>query len=349
MQFKLMLLMAVAISALGVSCTSGEASSSATTTMPPQKLPVDIKVVNPIPLHLEMVVVGSVEPFRSVDIVSEVPKRITRIAFKDGSSVQQGQLLYKLDDADLKAQLKRLESELKLAKVNESRLANLLQTETVRPEEYDIALAKLEALQADAELLQVALSKTEIKAPFSGQIGITKAHVGSLVSSAVLLVTLQDQSRLKIRFSIPEKYQNFARIGHKITFSIDGANEKYPAVITATEPSIDEQNRSIAVQATISNLNKRFKAGQSAKIYFPVSEKQATGIKVPTEALIPGANGYAVFTVKNGVAKMTPVSIGNRSESEALITGGLSDGDTLMISNILRAGEGTPVQVMAIK
>ena len=70
---------------------------------------------------------------------------------------------------------------------------------------------------------------------------------------------------------------------------------------------------------------------------------------LPTESLMPGAQGYSVFVVKNGTAKITPVTIGNRTETEALITAGLNDGDTVMISNILRSGDGTPVQVVSIK
>lgn len=350
MLFKLLPLLAVVMGVLFVSCNSDEEASTQApaAASAPQKLPVDIQVVKSTPLNLEEVIVGTIESYKEVDIVSELLKRITRIGFKDGSYVWQGQLLYKLDDDDLKAQLKRLESELKLAKINESRLAKLLITETIRQEEYDIALTKLQTLEAEAELLQVSLAKTEIKAPFGGQVGISKVHVGSLVSPAVPLVTLQDQSQVKLRFLVPEKYLNLIKNGNKVTFSTEGQAEKYAAVITATEPNIDEQNRSILVQATVNNAKKLFKAGQSARIYFPVTEQQATGITLPTEALIPGTNGYTVFVVKNGTAHATLVTISNRSETEALITGGLNDGDTVMISNILRAGDGTPVQVISM-
>ena len=87
----------------------------------------------------------------------------------------------------------------------------------------------------------------------------------------------------------------------------------------------------------------------SARIYLSTVSDDAKGITLPTESLIPSAQGYSVFTVKNGLAKMTSVTLGNRNESEALITSGLNDGDTVMVSNILRSGDGTPVQIVSTK
>ena len=117
----------------------------------------------------------------------------------------------------------------------------------------------------------------------------------------------------------------------------------------ALNSGIDAESRTIMVQAFSANKNGKLRPGMSARVFISTVEENATGITLPTEALIPSAQGYSVFAVKNGVARITHVTIGNRTETDALITSGLNDGDTVMISNILRSGNGTPVEIVSTK
>jgi len=323
-----------------------KASSAAPEDVP--GLPVDVQVVQETHMEQTETVAGSVLPNRTVDIMSELSKKITAVNFKDGAFVGTGQVLYKLDDADIRAKLRQLQAELNLASISENRFRELLKTETVRQEEYDIASAKLQSLQAAKEILQVELSKTNIRAPFSGMVGITKVFAGTLVSPGLPLVSLQEQVSLKIQFTVSEKYLSLVKAGTKIQFSTALREEKLTATVVSTEASVDIQSRNIIVQAELSNAGNKLKAGMSAKIYFNTSGDTARAITIPTEALIPGTNGYSVFVVKNGTAKITAVSISNRSESVAWISKGLNNGDTVMISNILRSADGTPVSIVSI-
>ena len=312
----------------------------------PQKLPVDVIIVKPTDLNQLAVIAGSILPNRTVEIMSEVSKKITVVSFKDGSHVSQGQLLYKLDDADIRAKLRQLDAELNLAKINEHRLNELLKTETVRQEEYDVALAKLQSMQAAKDILQVELSKTFIRAPFSGIAGITKVYTGALVSPGMPLVSLQQQGTLKVQFSVSEKHLPLVQTGSKIQFSTELSDERLTATVVSTEASVDMQSRNILVQSiAIGNIGK-LKAGMSAKVYFNTSGQNAKGILIPTESLIPGGKGYSVFVIKNSTARLTPVTISNRNEKEAIISLGLNNGDTVMTSNILRAADGIPVTIV---
>lgn len=329
-----------------VACTTQAAENDEQHTVAPMKLPVDVKVVKNLPITQEEVVAGSILATREVTIMSEVSRKVTGIHFQDGQVVSKDQLLYKLDDAEIIARLKQVGAELSLAKLNESRLAELLLNESVRQEEYDVANTKLHSLLATEELLKVEQAKTSIHAPFSGVIGITKAEIGSLVSPGTSLVSLQEQGQVKITFEVSEKYIANVKKGTKISFTTTANDTKQPAYVIATESGIDALSRSITVHAIADNKGGALKAGMSAQVYFSTLEEGVKGITLPTESLIPSAQGYSVFVVKNGVAKMSRVSIGNRTESDALITSGLVDGDTVMISNILRTGDGTPVQVV---
>ena len=339
----------IALTAALIGCTTEAADNSSQLSSQTNRLPVDVKVVKASTLIQEETVAGSILPNKEVTIMSEVSKKITAISFSDGSKVAKGQLLYKLDDSDIIARLKQVQAELSLAKLNETRLSQLLKNESVRQEEYDVAATKLKSLEASEEILQVELSKTTIRAPFPGVIGITKVEIGSLVGPGMPLVILQEQGNIKIEFTIPEKYLAHVTKGKKIQFSTTSDGQKFTARISATESGLDTQSRTITVHAVAANHNNVLRPGMSARVHISTVSEGATGITLPTESLILSAHGYSVFTVKNGLAKITAVTVGNRSESEALITSGINDGDTVMISNILRSGDGTPVQIASTK
>ena len=339
----------IALTAAMIGCTTEAADNSSQSSSQTNRLPVDVKVVKASTLIQEETVAGSILPNKEVTIMSEGSRKITAVSFSDGSKVAKGQLLYKLDDSDVIARLKQVQAELSLAKLNETRLSQLLKNESVRQEEYDVAATKLKSLEASEEILQVELSKTTIRAPFPGVIGITKVEIGSLVSPGMPLVILQEQGHIKIEFTIPEKYLAHVTKGKKIQFSTTSDGQKFAARISATESGLDIQSRTITVHAVAANHNNILRPGMSARVHLSTVSEGATGITLPTESLIPSAQGYSVFTVKNGLAKITAVTVGHRSESEVLITSGINDGDTVMISNILRAGDGTPVQIVSTK
>lgn len=313
------------------------------------KLQVDIIIAQEQLLNHEEAVVGTMTSNREVSIVSEVPQKITQVAFKDGNYVPQGAVLYTLNDSDIRSRLKQVDAELELAQLNKERMGNLLKTETVRQQEYDEAFMRFRSIEAQQELLHAELAKTVIRAPFSGKIGISKVYLGAYVSPGAELVMLQDQSSIKINFSVPEKYLLLIQTGEKIKFTSELSGQEYTATIIATEPGLDVQGRSLQVQAITNNADGQFRAGLSAKVYFRVTDKGARGILVPTEALAPGDKGYTVFVIKNGVAKPVEVTISNRTETDAIITSGISTSDSIIVSNMMRLGDGTPVKALVSK
>jgi Multidrug resistance efflux pump len=158
-----------------IACENKPGKSSAetaTANADASKLPVDIIVAQEKLLNHEEAIVGTMMSNREVSIVSEIPQKITKVAFKDGGYVTQGAVLYTLNDADIKSRLKQVAAELELAKLNKERMSNLLKTETVRQQEYDEAFTRFRSLVAQQDLLRVELAKTIIRAPFSGKIGI---------------------------------------------------------------------------------------------------------------------------------------------------------------------------------
>jgi membrane fusion protein (multidrug efflux system) len=341
---------AVVITAINFSCsTKAEPSKEAPAQAAVPALPVDAVVAHSTSVESSEKLAGSLIASRSVDIMSELPRKVNSILFKDGSVVTQGQVLFKLDDADLRAKHRQVLAELNLAKLTEARLKLLLVSETIRQEEYDVALSRLDALKATEELVRTEIAKTVITAPFSGLIGISKVHRGALVTPGLPLVNIQEHTKLKILFSVSEKYLPVTKAGSKVHFTTTVDEQVYSAIITSTEASLDEQSRNIIVHATVQNANQKLRPGMSVVVDFKPASENAAGIMIPTEALIAGEKGYSVFLIKNGAATITPVTIGNRSEDNALITSGINNGDTVMTSNLLRASNGVPVSVVALQ
>lgn len=326
-----------------------QTGETATANPDASKLPVDIIIAQEQLLNHEEAVVGTMMSNREVSIVSELPQKITKVAFKDGTYVSQGAVLYTLNDGDIRSRLKQVGAELELAQLNKERMGNLLKTETVRQQEYDEAYMRFRSLEAQQDLLHVQLAKTVIRAPFSGKIGISKVYLGAYVTPGAELVMLQDQSNIKINFSVPEKYLPLIQIGDKVRFTSELSDQEHVAIISATEPGLNAQGRSLQVQAITNNDSGHFRAGLSAKVYFSVTSKGAKGILVPTEALAPGEKGYTVFVIKNGVAKPVDVTISNRTETDAVLTSGITKNDSIIVSNMLRLGDGTPVKVFMTK
>jgi membrane fusion protein, multidrug efflux system len=335
-------------SAFGACTTPIEKSASSEAQMNP-KLPVDIRVVKSSPIVQEIIIAGSILPFKEIEIMSEISKKVSSVEFQDGSFVRKGEVLYQLESKDILAKLKQIQAELTLAKLNLKRIAQLVREESIKQEELDIANTKVQSLEATEELLLVDLNKTSILAPFDGIIGISKAHPGALVGPGTPLVKIQDQNSLKVEFSVPEKYLGIIKKGDTIRFKTSQSENLILAKIYATEPGIDPVNRSFLVQAISSSNDNNLKPGMSAQVVLNTSVKDAKGISVPTNTLIPSKDGYSLFLVKEGKARLTPVKLGDRNESEALILDGLMDGDTLMVSNFLRAGDGIPVETVGIK
>lgn len=330
--------------------TENEEESKRTLNEVSEKIPQVIAdgylVENKI-LDDEIHTTGTVLANQEVNLVSEVARKVTAVYSREGSYVKKGALLFKLDDADLQARKKKLVLQEKLALLEEKRFRELLATESANQQEYDQVLTNLEVLQSEIEALDVELAKTEIRAPFSGKIGLNKIDVGAYVTPSTSLSYIEDVSQVKIVFTVPEKYVADIKQGQQILFTTESSPSPFIGVIVATESKTDLNTRSLLVQAKSKNLDGKLVPGTSAKVIVKLHQIQ-DGILIPTEALIPTPEGYALFAVKNGQAEKKEVKTGIRTKATIQILDGLSVGDTVITSNLLRLGPGVAVDVVGL-
>ncbi|MGN5954779.1 efflux RND transporter periplasmic adaptor subunit [Sphingobacterium lactis] len=287
---------------------------------------------------------GSIEADEQIELHSEISGIVESINFSEGSRVGQGQMLIRINDAELQAQLSQAMTRNNLAAENERRAKLLLEKEAISQEEYDIASADFRTAQSQIQLIRAQLSKTVIRAPFSGTIGLRNISKGSYVTPATIIAQLVNTNRLKVSFSIPEKYANKVSVNNQIKFNVQGVEGEFTAKIYATEPSVEMNTRTLLVKAITPNPNAKLIPGTFANIIFPL-ETLENGLLVPAEALIPIQNGKKVFVMRNKKTKEVLVETGARTDSAVLITSGLIAGDTVLTSGVMSLRDGSPVQV----
>jgi len=314
----------------------------------PQATPVDGNIIKHASLKEEIEVTGSLIANQQVDIVSELTRKITRVNVKEGNFVKAGTLLFQLDDEDLQAQLEKLRQQEKLSILNEERLRDLIKHEAVVQQDYDQAFTNLKVLQAQIVELQVMIRKTQIHAPFDGQVGIIHVYPGAIVSTNTVLTNIEDNSVVKVEFSVPEKYANIIIPGSEQKFTVASDSKQYTARVVARESRLDQNTRTLLVRAISQNPGKILLPGQSARLNLSLHSSNEA-LMVSSQALIPSSQGYSVFVAKDSHVQLTPIKIGQRGPAAVEVLKGLNDGDTVVTSNLLRLRPGAAVQFVTLK
>lgn len=289
---------------------------------------------------------GTMIANEEVELRSEASGRITALNIKEGASINKGQLIAKLFDENILAQLKKLKFEEELAEQVEARQKKLLDINAISKEEFDIAVNKVNTLRADKESLQVALKQTEVRAPFSGRIGLKNISVGAYVTPANIIATLVQTNPIKMDFTIPEKYSDKISVGRKISFSTDGKKDEYTATVIAIDPKVDETLRTLKVRTTIPNPKNIFLPGMFVRVNASLGATKS--IMIPTETVIPVMGGKSVYVLKEGKAKEVSVTTGLRTERFIEITDGVSIGDSVIATGLMSLKPGTAVKVKNI-
>ena len=287
---------------------------------------------------------GSIDANEQIEVRSEVSGVVESINFDEGTLVSKGQMLFKINDIELRAQLSQAKTRQTLASENERRARLLLQKEAISQEEYDIASADFRSAQAQTQLIQAQIAKTTVRAPFSGKIGLRSISKGTYVTPTAIIAKLVNTNQVKITFSIPEKYATKMKVNSPLSFTVSGSKEIYTAKIYAIEPEIEVATRTLKMRAIAQNSEGKLIPGTFANIALPL-EKINDALLVPTEALIPIQNGKKVFIAINGKAKEVIVETGARTDKNVLVISGLKAGDTVLTNGVMTLKDDSAVKV----
>lgn len=309
-----------------------QAQSSA--RKPNMPLTVDGYIVVGQSLDESIEVPGNLLAAEATEIHPEIAGRITALRIQEGAYVAKGTLLAKIYDGDLQAQLKKLRIQLQIAQKTEQRQAELLKIQGISQQDYDLSLLQVQTLRADMDIINSNIVKTEIRAPFSGKLGLRNISPGAYITPASILSTIRQLNQLKIDFTVPEKYATRINPGTMVYFTLEGSPVAHAARVVATESEVEQSTRNLNIRAVVQGSSENLLPGAFAKvkIAFPPNPN---ALLVPTQAIIPQARGKKVALFNNGTATFVQVETGVRDSTFIQITNGIKIGDTVITSGLL--------------
>lgn len=314
---------------------------------PPPALSVEAMIAEPKELSADIEVPGTILAFESTEIHPEAAGRLTSLNVREGTYVSKGALLAKLFDGDLQAQLRKLQVQLQIAEQTEKRQAELVKIQGISQQEYDLSLLQVHNLNADIDIIQQEIRKTEIRAPFSGQLGLRNVSPGAFVTPSTVITSISQVDKLKLQFNVPERYGSQLKNGMTVQFMIDGSTTTYEASVLASEMSIEEDTRSLAVRATVKRPDKKMIPGTFAKVKISLGES-TNALMVPNSAVIPIGRKKQIYLYKNGKSEPVDIVTGLRDSTNLQVLEGLKEGDTVITSAILYLRSGSSVEISKI-
>lgn len=304
-------------------------------------------VVKPKPLDNSIEVSGTLQAREETVLMPEISGRITMLNIREGAVVQKGTLLVKLFDADLQAEASRVRAELETAKTTSGRLKQLADLNGISQQEYDIAKTQVTTLEAQAQLIAAQISRTEIRAPFTGVLGLRNVSEGAYVTAGTPIVTLREESKLKLDFSVPEIYAPRVAQSMKVLFTISSDTALHEATVVATEQQVAAGSLNLRVRAEVGG-NEQLIPGTSAQVKLILAVHDSA-VVIPAQAIIPDVRYKKVMVSKGGKVQYVQVETGVRSAADVEVISGLHMGDTVITSGIQFLRPGAPAKFSSLK
>jgi membrane fusion protein (multidrug efflux system) len=308
-------------------------------------VPVEVAKVATVPLPQSITTVGSLRSDESVTIRPEVAGRIAAINFQEGQRVAKGTVLLRLDPSINEAEVLQARANLKLARSKYERAVDLSKSNFISGQARDEAENNLRVAEAAVALVEARLAKTEIKAPFSGVIGLRSVSVGDYVKEGADIVNLESIDLLKVDFRVPEVYMRQVKAGQALQVTLDAYPGKtFEGRVFAVNPLLDAAGRAVVIRAQVKNADASLRPGMFARVRLITSES-ADSLVVPEQALVPQGTEQFVFRVVDGRAVRVRVEVGQRRDGKAEVVTGLAAGDVVVAAGQQRLRDGVPVAV----
>lgn len=351
MRWALLLVIVVAVGVAWWASTSGQfkqktppagaASGSPSGTSPGaggggRQAPfVEVRPVVQRDLQDELVATGEFRAVDSVLIRPEVAGRIVKIHFTDGARVKAGDPLVSLDDALIQAELAQSDAEARLADSNRQRAEDLFSQRFISSRALDEARANAAIAAARRDLAKARLARTEIRAPFAGQIGLRQVSPGGYVKEGDVLVSLESSDQLHFDFRVPERYAHLVQVNQVVRVEADALDKPIQARVMAIDARVETDGRFLQIRSRVENTGQRLRSGVFGRARLTVQARQGA-LVVSEESLVGEKSGYFVWKVEDGKVIKVPVQVGLRLEREVEVRGALTAGDQVVIAGQLK-------------
>ncbi|NOT06718.1 MAG: efflux RND transporter periplasmic adaptor subunit [Gemmatimonadales bacterium] len=294
-------------------------------------VPVEVVLVRADTVIDAITATGQIEPIQSIQLRPEVDGRLVEILVREGVEVAQGTPLFRVDDAELKAQVARAQADRDLAQQALTRTRALLADKAAATADVERAEAQMRSTQAGLDLLQVRLDRTVVRAPFAGVTGQRLASLGDYVNNQTRLITLQTVNPQRAAFQVPERYADQLKVGQRVLFRVAALQSRdFIGTVDFVDPLVQLPSRTITIKALVANPKRELQAGMFIEARLETATRP-TALVVPEDAVSPFAGAMYVWVVKDDKAERREVTLGVRTPGYVEIVRGLELGEQVVV------------------
>lgn len=321
--------------------------------------PVEVAVARTDTVVAALRAVGSMEAEAQITVKAESPGRVVGIRAREGTRVEDGQILLVLDTAKLTAEMEvaeaavaRAETESRNLRRRLERNRQLLEEGAISPQTFDdieaqteTAEAVLRESRARLELARERLGDATVEAPFAGQVGERTVDVGDYLAVGDPLFVLVDDQPLEIEFPVPERYVGRVRGGAPVDLRVRSLpGRTFVGHVVFVSPVVDTETRTVTVKARVPNTGSELRAGQFGEVRLELGLRP-DAVVIPEAAIVPGRTESAVYVVEGDTARRRVVTLGTRTVGRIEVVSGVEAGDTVVVAGQQRLSDGVPVRV----
>jgi len=310
----------------------------------PMAVPVDVVAARVDTVVEAISATGQIEAVQSIELRPEISGRLVAILAREGSEVRAGTPLFKIDDAELKSQVARLEAERDLAKQALARTRELIERNASSEADLEQAEANYRSSEAQLDLQQTRLDRTVVRAPFAGVVGQRLVSVGDYVTSSDPLTTLQTADPQRAAFQVPERFAQRLALGQRITFRVASAPDRqFEGTVDFVDPRVQLPGRTITVKARVSNADRSLKPGMFIEARL-ATDVRPDAVVVPEDAILALQGADYVWTVTDeGTARRVEVTLGVRTPGWVEAKSGVDPGTLVVVGGIERLAPDMPL------
>src|SRR3989441_527835 len=337
-------MVAGAVVAIG-GCKKGKASGAAGFGGgAPMGMPVEVAVARSDTVRDEIAATGQIEAVQSIDLRPEVDGRIVEILIREGQEVDQGTPLFKVDDAQLQAQVAQLAAQRDLAQQALARAKELAQRNASSAADLEQAEATARSAQAEYDLQRIRLERTTVRAPFTGVVGQRYVSLGDYVTTSTRLASLHTVNPQRATFQVPERFARLLRPGQKVTFRVAAIpGRDFTGEVDFVDPVVQLPGRTILVKARVPNGQRLLQPGMFIEAHL-VTAVRANAIVIPEDAVVPLQGASFVWVVRDGKAERHSVALGVRTPGVVEVTSGVEVGAQVVVGGLELLAPGVPVR-----
>jgi membrane fusion protein, multidrug efflux system len=341
--------LAIAVGACSKSKAAGGAGGGGAAGGAPMGLPVEVVVARMDTVRDEIAATGQIEAVQSIDLRPEVDGRIVEILIREGQEVEQGTPLFKVDDAQLRAQVAQLEAQRDLAQQALARAKDLAQQNASSTADLEKAEAEARSAQAQYDLQRIRLERTMVRAPFAGVVGQRYVSLGDYVTNSTKLASLHTVNPQRATFQVPERFARSLAPGQAVTFRVAAiAGRDFIGQVDFVDPIVQLPGRTILVKARAPNPQRLLQPGMFIEARL-VTAVRSQAVVVPEDAVVPAAGSVFVWVVADGKADRRKVTLGVRTPGFVEVTDGVKAGEQVVTGGLELLAPGAPVMPRVVE